>query len=131
MSDERQIPAQLLAQARTQAAQLMEEIPGVQAVVLATEDGFDVASVARAGLDSARIAAMASSIAAISAVVAQEARLGQGRSVTIDTEAGFSVVFTVRRPDTCLVLSIIATQDVLIGEVMYRASHLARFLSEL
>ena len=55
---------------------------GVNTVVVATVDGFDVASALRTG-EAARVAAMASSISAISAVVSQEARLGRNKSVTM------------------------------------------------
>lgn len=73
---------------------------------------------------------MASSIAAISAVVSQEASLGRSRSVTIDTEAGFAVVFSVHRPDVPLVIHLIAGPDVLIGEAIYRSGQLARELMQ-
>ena len=76
-----------------EAENFLNDVNGVTAVVIATVDGFDVASAMRAG-DAARVAAMASSISAISSVVSQEANLGRNKSVTIDTESGFEdVVF--------------------------------------
>ena len=58
--------------AAREAQNFLDEVNGVTAVVIATVDGFDVASAMRAG-DAARVAAMASSISAISSVVSQEA----------------------------------------------------------
>lgn len=131
MNDGLALPEYFVARARDQAQLLMGAIFGLQSVVVSTEDGAEVASVVRDGQDSARIAAVVSSVAAITVLVAQEASLGKARSVTMDTESGFAVIFAVPRPDRCLILSIIASQDVLIGEVMYRAAHLARLLSKL
>ena len=54
--------------AAREAQNFLDEVNGVTAVVIATVDGFDVASAMRAG-DAARVAAMASSISAISSVV--------------------------------------------------------------
>ncbi|SHF45468.1 hypothetical protein SAMN02745117_01979 [Lampropedia hyalina DSM 16112] len=125
-----QLPEAVRVLAQVEADKLLADIFSLQAVVIASEDGFDVASAARDGIDPSRIAAMASSIAAISSVVSQEAHLGRSRSVTIDTDAGFAVVFTVRRSDVQLVINIVAGPDVLIGEVMYRAGQLARLLAQ-
>lgn len=58
--------------ATREAEKMLSEVDGVTAVVIATLDGFDVASAMRHG-DPARVAAMASSISAISSVVSQEA----------------------------------------------------------
>ncbi len=78
------------AWAHREAQRLLEEVSGVVAVVVATVDGFDVGSAMKQG-DPERVAAMASSIFAISAVVSQEASLGLSRSVTIDTDKGLVV----------------------------------------
>ena len=72
---------------------------------------------------------MASSIAAISAVVSQEASLGRNKSVTIDTEAGFAVVHSVYREDAELVIIVIAQGGALLGQVNYRVAQFARALA--
>jgi predicted regulator of Ras-like GTPase activity (Roadblock/LC7/MglB family) len=114
--------------ATKEALAILNDISGVAAVVIATVDGFDVASEVRNGLDPARIAALASSIAAIGEVVATEARLGRNKSVTIDTEAGFAVIYSVHRRDIGLVINVIATSEALIGQVNYRTAAAARAL---
>lgn len=116
--------------AQKEAQKLMDDIHEIQAVVIASVDGFDIASAVRSNMDASRIAAMASSIAAISGVVSHEAQLGRSRSVTIDTEAGFAVVRSVYRGDVELIINVIAQEGVLIGEVAYRTSQLARQLAE-
>lgn len=111
-----------------EAQRLLEEVSGLVAVVVATVDGFDVGSAMKQG-DPERVAAMASSIFAISAVVSQEASLGRSRSVTIDTEEGFAIVHSVYRPGAGLVISVIAGQDAILGQVAYQVTQFARELA--
>jgi len=113
---------------QNEAERLLQEVLGVAAVVVATSDGFDVASAMKQG-DPTRVAAMASSIFAISAVVSQEASLGRSRSVTIDTEEGFAIVHSVYRPNADLVISVIADADAILGQVAYQVSQFARSLA--
>lgn len=115
--------------AQREAQSFLEEVNGVTAVVIATVDGFDVASAMRAG-DAARVAAMASSISAISSVVSQEASLGRNKSVTIDTESGFAMVYSVHRDDAELVINVIADGNAILGQVAYRIAQFARTLAD-
>ena len=115
--------------ASREAEKMLSEVDGVTAVVIATLDGFDVASAMRHG-DPARVAAMASSISAISSIVSQEASLGRNKSVTIDTESGFAVVFSVHRPDADLVINVIADGNAILGQVSYRVAQFSKTLAE-
>ncbi len=130
MSTHIPLPEAVKALARSEAQKVMNELTGVTAVVVATEDGFDVASVVSANLDAGRIAAMASSISAISTVVSQEAGLGRNRSVTIDTESGFAMVYSVHRSDAALVINVIADSRAILAQVNYRTSQMARSLGQ-
>lgn len=124
-----QLPSAARQQARDEAQAIMDEIAGVTAVVVATIDGFEIASVMRSDLNASRIAALASSIAAIGEVVSAEARLGRSRSVSVDTEAGLAVIYCVHRSDTSLVINVLARADAIVGQVNYRTAAAARRLS--
>lgn len=124
------LPESTQALALQEAQRLLYDVEGLTAVVIASVDGFDLASAVREDIEPSRIAAMASSIAAISEVVSQEARLGRGKSVTIDTEAGFAVLHSVHRRDLPLVINVIADETAIVGQVAYRAAQLARTLTE-
>ena len=115
--------------AAREAQNFLDEANAVTALVIATVDGFDVASPMRAG-DAPRVAAMASSISAISSVVSQEANLGRNKSVTIDTESGFAMVYSVHRDDAELVINVIADGSAILGQVAYRIAQFARTLAE-
>lgn len=124
------LPQKTQAFALQEAQRLLYDVAGLTAVVVASADGFDLASAIRDDIDPSRIAAMASSISAISDVVSQEARLGRGKSVTIDTDAGFAVLHSVFRADMPLVINVIADENAILGQVAYRAAQLARTLAD-
>ena len=123
------IPPSVLSLARAEAQSMVDEVTGITAVVIATVDGFDVASVIRGSAEAARIAAMASSISAISTVVSHEAQLGRNKSVTIDTESGFAVVYSVHRTDAELVINVIADSSAILAQVSYRVAQFSRLLT--
>lgn len=123
------LPAGLREAAQHSAAACVAEVAGITAAVIGTIDGFDVAGAFRIEQDAARIAAMASSISAISGVVAQEAGLGSFRNVTIGTDAGFAVVHAVPRSDVELVINVIANEDAILAQVMHRVTTMAKALA--
>ncbi len=111
-----------------EADTILAETEGVTAVVIATIDGFDIASAIRSDLDPSRIAAMASSISAIGYVVSDEAKLGRGKRVTIETDAGFAVIYSIPRTDTELVLIVISDGRTLLGQIAYRTAATANLI---
>ncbi len=114
--------------AQSQAQKLLDHVNGVMAVVVATADGFDVASAVTQNIDPVRVAALASSISAIGAVVSQEARLGRSRSVTVNTVSGFALMSAVERSDVSLVVNVIANENAILGQVLYQAAECVRAL---
>jgi uncharacterized protein len=114
------LPHGLADLARQLSASFIDDVLGVGAVVVATIDGFAIASAFDTPNDAHRIAAMASSISAIGSVVALEANLGAYRSVTINTDSGFVVVHAVQRPDLELVVNVIADGDAILAQVLHR-----------
>lgn len=118
------------ALAQREVRKLADELSGVTAVVVASIDGFDVASAITGDADPARVAAMASSIVAISHVVSEEARLGRHKSVIVQTESGFAVFCSVYRCDAELVINVLARDSAVLALVAYRVARLARTLAD-
>jgi len=119
---------QLRSVAEAQARKTLEEITGVVAMVIATTDGFDIASAVTRDIDPVRVAALASSISAIGSVVSQEAHLGKSRSVTINTDAGFAFLSAVNRADVGLVVNVIANEHAILGQVVWRCGECVKAL---
>lgn len=101
---------------------------GINAVVLATIDGFAVTSSMKANADASRIAALASSIASIGSVATQEAGLGRCTNLTLNTDQGFAVVRHLVVEGVELVLIMIADGSGLLAQVLYQANQFAKEL---
>ncbi|MCR6478173.1 roadblock/LC7 domain-containing protein [Variovorax sp. ZS18.2.2] len=130
MIDRQDLSRTAAAHAQREARKLVDELDGVTAVVVATIDGFNVASAVIGDADPARVAAMASSIVAIASVVSEEARLGRHKSVIVQTESGFAVFCSVPRRDVELVINVLARDAAVLALVAYRAAQLARTLTD-
>ncbi len=72
-----------------------------------------------------RIAAMASSIAAIGFVVAHETELGAPTNIMINSGEGFVQIFNVQRSDVQLIVNIVADSSGVLAQVGYRGRQMA------
>jgi predicted regulator of Ras-like GTPase activity (Roadblock/LC7/MglB family) len=122
--DELRLRATRLAEA------ILGETHGVSAVLAATVDGFELGGATSAGLDPARVAALASSMSAIGDVVAAEARMGASKCVTVETQNGFLLVQSIPRTPTPLVITVVAGEGAVLGLVKVRVAAAARELAE-
>lgn len=104
--------------AQAVASQLLQTIEGAKSVLLATADGFDLAS-AGAQEEAARVAAMTSSIAAIGQVVSREVKLGVPRCLVVDASEGFLIVRSTHLDREPLVINVLTTRDALLGLAMH------------
>jgi uncharacterized protein len=111
--------------------QLLSTVPGLTAAVLASADGFDVASAVRGRLKPERLAALASSIAAIGQVVALEGSLGHSQRIMIDGELGYVMVCSIDRQDIGLVLILLADNDALLGQLNVSARASSAFFKQI
>lgn len=121
-------PALFINIATRKSRELVEAGLGIKAVVLATIDGFAVASALADESDPARISALASSIASIGSVATQEAGLGRCLSVILNTEQGLAVVRQFQHTSHDLVLIVIADGQSLLAQAMYQANQLVKDL---
>nr|WP_251010745.1 hypothetical protein [Variovorax paradoxus] len=78
-----------------------------------------MASAVTSDVDPVGVAAMVSSIVAISSVVSEEARLGRHKSVIVQTESGFAVFCSVYRRDVELVINVLARDTTVLALVAY------------
>lgn len=114
---------------RRVAEELLEKISEARAVVVATEDGFELAFAAREPLEASRIAAMTSSIAAICDSVSRETGMGGTKSFVVEADTGFLVMRGVQNGRVRLVLSALTRNGALLGLVMNAVGESARALA--
>jgi predicted regulator of Ras-like GTPase activity (Roadblock/LC7/MglB family) len=116
--------------ARLAIDSLMQEVKGAKAVVVSTEDGFEVAGRVENTAKVAQLSAVASSLAALGALASEESGLGACTSVTVETEAGHVVMVQVRHREVDLIVSIVAGPDAIIGQILYFARQAAKTLAQ-
>jgi predicted regulator of Ras-like GTPase activity (Roadblock/LC7/MglB family) len=118
-------PWEFLNAANQRTKGMIESDAGIVAAVMATTDGFAVASASHNDAVPSRIAALASSISTIGAIATQEAGLGRCSSVILNTDNGFAVVRQFAYKDKDLVLIAIASGHALLAQIMYQANRFA------
>lgn len=109
-------------------AMIMREVKGVRAVVIATEDGFELASRVENAAEVSRLSAMASSMAALGAIAGEESRVGACDNVVIAAANGHIAMRQVRRRDVSLVVSVVASREGIVGQMLYFSRQACRAL---
>lgn len=99
--------------------ELMTEVKSIKAVVVSTEDGFEVAARVENTAQIARLSAMASSLAALGAMAGEESQLGLCESLVMQATEGFIAITQVRRSDVSLIVSVVTGRDAVTGQVLY------------
>jgi uncharacterized protein len=108
--------------------ELMAEVKGIKAIVIATEDGFEVASRVQNTAQVSRLSAMASSLAALGAMAGEESQLGVCQSLLMEADGGYIAIVQMRRPDVSLIFSVITGRDSVVGQMLYFSKKAAHML---
>ena len=119
------IEASLQRACNTVLDSLMEQVKGIKAVVISTEDGFEVAARVENTAQIARLSAMASSLAALGAMAGEESQLGICHSVVMEAAQGHIAILQVRRDDLSLIVSVVTGSDAIVGQVLYYSKQAA------
>lgn len=101
---------------------------GVLLTVLTTSDGFEVAAHPADSATAARIAAMSSSIQALSEALAREAGLSANRSLILETDTGTVVVVGLAETSPKMSLAVVATGSELLGKLLWATRNLCKTL---
>jgi len=125
------IEPKLVRAAKNVTDLLMQDIKGVKAVLVSTEDGFEVAARVENTAQVARLSAMASSLAALGALAGEESRLGACGSLMMEAADGFIAILQVRRADVSLIMSVIAGRDAVAGQILYFSKQAAQTLENV
>jgi predicted regulator of Ras-like GTPase activity (Roadblock/LC7/MglB family) len=110
-------------------AKLMNEVKGIRAAVVSTEDGFEVAAQVENTAGVTRLSAMASSLAALGALAGEESNLGACDSLVMQASEGLIAIIQVRRPDAILIISVVTGRDAVTGQVLYYTKQAAQSLA--
>ena len=117
-------------QAAAVADKLLGKLDASRAVVVATEDGFELGCAARGTLEAARMAAIMSSLSAIAEVMAAEAGIGRVRCLMVEGEGGYIVVRGGGRIGSVgVVVAALVTREALLGLAMHAVAETVRELA--
>ena len=100
----------------------------VRLIVLTTNDGFEVASCPAQNPAAARIAAMSSSMQALSNAMAQEAGLQESRSLIVETQTGTVLVLGLTNTSPGVSLAVVASSNELLGKLLWATRNLCKTL---
>jgi predicted regulator of Ras-like GTPase activity (Roadblock/LC7/MglB family) len=102
---------------------------GISLAVLTSEDGFEIAAY-RAATISGRIAAMSSSLQALSEAITREAGLAGTRGLVIEAETGTIVVLGIASTAPRLSLAVVASNDETLGTLLWAARNCCKSLEQ-
>lgn len=116
----------------TTLEQFLQETPGVKNVLLATPDGFEIASQTHESSHSAdKLAAVGSSLFALGSSLVSEFNLDVCRSITIDSEKGKVYICAVPGgEDKKLILLLQSTQNAMLAHILHGSSKVAGLISK-
>lgn len=120
-SGSRREPSAAFIQAvRVPISELLLEVSGLQSVLLATTDGFEVAtSTYKKDFDSAKLAAVSSSILAMVQAFVGEIRLQGCQSMILDAENGKAFIYAIPCKNHPMVMVVLAKTNVLMGQLLH------------
>lgn len=99
--------------------ELTHATSGVDGVLLASVDGFEVNSVFQKNYDAGKLSAVGSSILALVQALTSEAQLTGCRSVILDAENGKIMISAVANQNQPMILIVVTRQQVLLGQIMH------------
>jgi len=102
---------------------------GISLAVLTSEDGFEIAAY-RAAAVSGRIAAMSSSLQALSEAMTREAGLAGTRCLVIEAENGTIIVLGIDSTAPRMSLAVVASNEETLGTLLWAARNCCKSLEQ-
>ena len=116
----RQIPPQLIDLGQILIKKLLNEVPGIDFVMLCSSDGFELALESKKNMiNGGKIAAVSSSILAMVSAFISEIVLTGCKTITLDADNGKVVLIGVEHADYPMVIVLVASKNILIGQLLY------------
>lgn len=111
--------------------ELIHTTNGIDGVLLASTDGFEVNSIFQKNYDGGKLSAVGSSILALVQALTAEAQLTGCRSVILDAENGKIMISAVPNEYQQMIVIVVTKQQVLLGQIMHGMNKAISRLIEL
>ncbi len=105
---------------------LVQQTRGIASASVVSGDGFEVASLMRDEISGDKLAAMASSLLALSEAVVQELRMDGCRNIIIESERGSVVSLRIPASEHELLLCVLCNDSASLGAVLFAARSTAQ-----
>jgi predicted regulator of Ras-like GTPase activity (Roadblock/LC7/MglB family) len=93
----------------------------IQLAVLTTSDGQEIAAYPQRPVVTQRVAAMSSSLQALSEAIMREASLGNGRNLIIESDTGSIVILGLTALAPRASLAVLASGTGILGQLLWAA----------
>ena len=127
--DEPRFNSQMTERANRRLQELGTGQSAVMLAVLTSDDGFEIAAY-RGGVNSGRVAAMSSSLQALSEALVREAGIGAGCSVILEAEEGAIAVVRLACASPRASLSVVASGGETLGRLLWAARNYCQLLEQ-
>jgi predicted regulator of Ras-like GTPase activity (Roadblock/LC7/MglB family) len=121
MSNAPRFGQKLTSTATEQLAKFGRETPGIGLVVLSTIDGFEIATYHAEHAVSAKMAAMGSSLQALSEAITREAGLKAARKLIIESDDGAVLALGINDCKPAMSLVVVADKSASLGHLLWSA----------
>ncbi len=120
-----------LVPAKEVLSELVHATSGIDGVLLASTDGFEVSSIFQKHYDAGKLSAVGSSILALVQALTSEAQLTGCRSVILDAQDGKIMISAVPNQNQPMIVIVVTKQQVLLGQIMHGMNKAIKSLIEL
>ena len=117
--------------AQTQLTALQQSCQEITFAVLLSEDGFEVAALDMDHARTSRLAAMGSSLAAISSAIALEAGISACRRLIVESDEGVVAVMKVPDCKPPMILAVVCSDPTKLGQLIWSARQCCAELSKV
>lgn len=130
MNISREVSSEFKAFSNQELYKFLNEVSGIDFVMLCSSDGFELALASKKNLDNTgKIAAVSSSILAMVSAFISEIQLVGCQTITLDAENGKVFLTAVNHPNNPMVLVAVTNKDILIGQMLYYVKKVTEVLT--
>jgi uncharacterized protein len=123
MNLEKKFSNQQISAAKSVLETLASNAMGVTGIVLTSSDGFELASYNIAPEKTGKLAAMGSSLQALSDALAREGGLRNTKSVMVEVENGHILMTKVPASSPPLTLALFANESAIVGKLLWEVKN--------
>mgnify|MGYP001544125917 FL=1 len=130
MNSSREVSSEFKAFSNQELYKFLNEVSGIDFVMLCSSDGFELALASKKNLDNTgKIAAVSSSILAMVSAFISEIQLVGCQTITLDAENGKVFLTAVNHPNNPMVLVAVTNKDILMGQMLYYVKKVTEVLA--